>query len=812
MNIIVQKTVLGGLAAGSAILILLVMGTLLQADYISILKEYPDYNFFMMDISPDGKTDHLEFMSRAPNNIDARYLLWKFFQGGNIKFYYEKTDLVADVYFKVFDGTTQVVYKEEQQINYTPIYSVGYPDDVILCSEISVVENGDKIQCVDEKYAPIQRVDVTQRIDYFSDSRHTNFVGELLIKTNTYPTLGKVTIEWYPKDKEHKYIIRMESQTDELDRAEVYKLASSQSTATRVIDSKGMVIDWSDSLDKLSYARRYDNGKVIISYLSAPGDQVIDPLIGTTQAEKQSAGNGRIVLDDESYFDDYSINTSANYITELGSTFTIGSGTMDPTNTTAGPKAIIYAGRNFTDVTIETKISSYTGQTGLRFCTSEPCTAIGGPRFQVTTTDIVIRDSAVRCDFAVSDYRLTGLYLRAHISGDNVSGQISTDGVDWETFCNNASTRGLTGWTGAKRIGYYDYDSPTSFDYLYIREHNGESIDNILSMSFEQGAAVDESLYSNEVINTNTAFSYDTGLNSTVAVFNGINTNITILNTSVFETPAFTISLLVRLNKTGVWNPLWDMSNTAGNYYGHACEIIDATNILRCPVYNGTDGYIQLDGSSPLVANVWTYLTFSFDGSYSRIYYNGAIDAIGGPMQGGIGYGSNILDLTFGNNLSLTRKLNGSIDCVKYWGHNLSIQEINIHKSNCFSSHGLINVSQSTNLSAISTNGTTVEGWYVNGTKVGYSDSYIVNMSGPICANMTNEPDSVWSNCVYGLGAGTDYCNIIINTLLEGSNQVCPANLTVSNANYTINHANITVADEIQITNGYVWLTDGEIR
>ena len=201
----VDYKVIAGIFGAFAIILIVGASQLLQSDYLQILKENPNQDMFLIDFD---SSDHLEFMGRAPSNIDARYVLWKFFKGANIRFYYEKTDVVADAYFKIFDGSTQIVFREDQQINYTPVYDVSYLDSVILCDDLSEEElfeytlpNG-TLTCMYKINAPIKRADVIQKVDYFLDSRHTNYIGQLNIITNTYPSKGKITIEWYPKIKD----------------------------------------------------------------------------------------------------------------------------------------------------------------------------------------------------------------------------------------------------------------------------------------------------------------------------------------------------------------------------------------------------------------------------------------------------------------------------------------------------------------------------------------------------------------------------------------------------------------------------------
>ena len=223
----------------ASLIILMVTGTLYASDYRTILSLYPDKDLFLLV----GMEDRVELLGRSKHNPEVEFFRWQY-RDDYTKVYFG-SDLVSTNRIYVFEGSTMLKYREVRPI---------------------------RAEWNDE------RAWVVQQMSLYEDSYHTRYKGELIIETEIYPDENKITIKWYPAD-DKRYNIRMYFDTDvkynkSIDLDEEYPEGV-------FINPKGFRIDWSDSLDKLSQARQYKNGRAIVIFKSAVGNQVIDPEIGT---------------------------------------------------------------------------------------------------------------------------------------------------------------------------------------------------------------------------------------------------------------------------------------------------------------------------------------------------------------------------------------------------------------------------------------------------------------------------------------------------------------------------------------------------
>ncbi|NOR84833.1 DUF2341 domain-containing protein, partial [archaeon] len=245
-------------------------------NYRDILDEYPQYDLILLT---NDTVDRLELLGRSYSEHEEFYR-WSF-KDGKVKTYIA-SDLIDTSYWQLFKGTKQIYYNEKSPLEYT--YTANSANIII-------------------------------GIDYFLDSRHTNYVGRLEREIEIYPNKNKETIKWYPKNKTIKYNFQWVHETDHI--GESKNLKEEHKT-----DLDKLQINWNDSIEQVSAARQYLNGKVKVRYISAYGDQVIDPIVkigGTTVTYDRYDGLGGVSYTPECFPGEVchlplSITLSKNYI------------------------------------------------------------------------------------------------------------------------------------------------------------------------------------------------------------------------------------------------------------------------------------------------------------------------------------------------------------------------------------------------------------------------------------------------------------------------------------------------------------------
>lgn len=199
-----------------------------------ILKEHPNHDLILLT---NDTVDRLELLGRSYSDHEEFYR-WSF-RNGELKTYIA-SDLIDTSYWQLFEGTKGIYYNEKSPLEYAYDSNRAY---------------------------------VVIGIDYFLDSRHTNYVGRVEREIEIYPNKNKETVKFYPKDKnETKYNLQWVHETD-------HYLNATNLKGEYKVDLDKLQINWNDSIDKVSAARQYRNGKVKVRYKSAYGDQVIDPQI-----------------------------------------------------------------------------------------------------------------------------------------------------------------------------------------------------------------------------------------------------------------------------------------------------------------------------------------------------------------------------------------------------------------------------------------------------------------------------------------------------------------------------------------------------
>lgn len=264
----------GGALGGAVLIIFVLANSLYMKDYRLILDQYPDNDLILLDYSESK----VEFLARTVHP-DIEFLRWKF-QDEHTHIYFGNNK-VGDSFYQLkcyYDlngkkGYRNIIQKHVKPITYT---------DTEFCLESgdAYSVHGDSISNYDCE-TKSNTVILTQEIDYYRDSRHNTLIGTLTKTTELYPTTGKETIDFVPvnKDMPCQLVWRVDA-LDEYDRIN-FKSAGDDiesSTFDKEYDN-GLILDWSDAEEKVSWAKQYPTARLYVVYQSLKGDQHIDPVI-----------------------------------------------------------------------------------------------------------------------------------------------------------------------------------------------------------------------------------------------------------------------------------------------------------------------------------------------------------------------------------------------------------------------------------------------------------------------------------------------------------------------------------------------------
>ena len=257
-----KKTKVASTVGSGAVVILITYLTLFMGDYRDILAEYPDASLILISkLDENNQAEKIELLARS-YNPDIEFLRWKY-EEDKLNLYYGR-NLIDSSYWQVFQGTSGVFFNEKKPITYII-------EDVLEEREGDAVDWYGRIDHykINEKIG--ERVKIRYEIDYFFDSKHTNKAGTLIRVVEVYPVINKETIAWIPATTD-KFNLKYIHETK--DDSPQYKITDNTS-----YNFQDLIIDWTDSADKVSNVWHYANGKLVIRYVSVAGTQVIDPQI-----------------------------------------------------------------------------------------------------------------------------------------------------------------------------------------------------------------------------------------------------------------------------------------------------------------------------------------------------------------------------------------------------------------------------------------------------------------------------------------------------------------------------------------------------
>lgn len=524
----------------------------------------------------------------------------------------------------------------------------------------------------------------------------------------------------------------------------------------------------------------------------------VDPFFGSTKAEKQSAGNAKINIGNKSIWDDGSnttindddwsveVNTKQWFYTS--SAFQYSDATIDSIvqfdKTTFNATTLIYKinyadnGNAIYSAYLGDGSGSYQGvrQNGIGLVVdfdggakSFYCFDGTGNFPALATYNLNAMPSATGTDY----------YYRFIWNNSFISFDISTDGFTWTNYVKDSTNCSIA---NDVKISQRGQGAIINIDNMEYYKHNNESINTVLSLSFEQGTAVDESLYSNPPEINNVDFIYDTNISSNVADFDNIFDFINLSNSSSFDNVK-SFSAMVKLHTVGVQEQgrILNKRVQSGSYEGWGIIQLSAGKFYCLDDKGSSTTLIATtDAVNP---EQWYHVACEYNSTHHNIYVNGVLNA--SNVDGNLTYTNNSANVQIGYWYNAANEgLNGSVDCIKV---SKSIINPQTEYQSCLNQHGLQTVPQGTTLTAITTNGTTVEGWYSNGTKIAIGDSYTVsvrNYQKTVCANMTNSPDSIWTNCLY-VTPLTTYSIINVTSLkgIEGGNITSTVNASYGTVN-----------------------------
>ncbi len=200
-------------------------------------ENYLDIDLFALtNLSTEGR---IELIGRSFMD-SIEFFRWQY-QDNYIKTYFGR-DLVSKSYWQLFEGSRAIWYKEELPMK---------------------LKTGDN------------EATIIQSFNYYYDSRHTNYVGLFIREIEVYPINNKETITFKPYNLSKKYGLVWILETDEGIPRDLVK-----ENITNIVQFNDLSIDWSDAIDKVSWARQYKNGKVKVGYKREYYLQKIDPEVG----------------------------------------------------------------------------------------------------------------------------------------------------------------------------------------------------------------------------------------------------------------------------------------------------------------------------------------------------------------------------------------------------------------------------------------------------------------------------------------------------------------------------------------------------
>lgn len=224
------------------ILLILIFGgiNLTMTDYRDVLNDNTDYDLIMLL----NTSKNIEMVGRS-DNPDIEFTRWNF-RENYVKFYHAR-NLKVTSYWQVFDGSRGVWFNEKE----VPVAILNQQPD---------------------------EAKIEYNIKYYTDSRHTNYVGDFKRTVGVYPNMNKENIVFDPVDETKRYNLKWITEINKYEG----ESRNFKSEGVCKFEYDNVKINWCDSVDLISSARVYkSSGRLVIRYKSVVGEQVIDPYILT---------------------------------------------------------------------------------------------------------------------------------------------------------------------------------------------------------------------------------------------------------------------------------------------------------------------------------------------------------------------------------------------------------------------------------------------------------------------------------------------------------------------------------------------------
>ena len=273
------------------------------------------------------------------------------------------------------------------------------------------------------------------------------------------------------------------------------------------------------------------------------------------------------------------------------------------------------------------------------------------------------------CADATDNDRVAGVQFRvdgSNLGGEDTSNPYSTS-WDTRTLANGTHTLTAVARDGSGNI-------TTSTNVAVTVTNTSQPAGLIAAYSFDQGngtSAPDASGNNNNGTLTNGPTWSPTGKYGGALSFDGINDMVTIQDANTLDlTTGMTLEAWVRPVVTGwPYRTILFKETTGGLVYD--LYITDQTRPLSSVVVGGFERIVN--AGTALLANTWTHLAATYDGTTLRLFLNGtqaATLAVGGSMTTTTG------PLKIGGNAVWGEWFNGLIDEVRVYNRALSATEI----------------------------------------------------------------------------------------------------------------------------------------
>jgi hypothetical protein len=168
------------------------------------------------------------------------------------------------------------------------------------------------------------------------------------------------------------------------------------------------------------------------------------------------------------------------------------------------------------------------------------------------------------------------------------------------------------------------------------------------------------------------------GKRGTAASFNGINSQITVPDSSSLRLNRFTIALWVYPTQTKTdFQPLIVKEDSAGNNRNYGLFIVPNSMQIRYAAW-GSDCTTRFAASSvgQLAQNTWNQIVFTYDGSVEKLYLNGVLDSSNAASAGSLCQAA--VPVKLGMETSAFLPFTGVLDEVEIYNQALTAEVVSI--------------------------------------------------------------------------------------------------------------------------------------